>query len=221
MDAHDFVSTIEARLKAARGLDLRYCEGLAVTADTEVQALAEKLTAYLGEPPTEAMRRRLAMPRHFKLYWEAAIGKPPGANGEVSLYNVADALIEQDFSSLNYAENPDLAFLDTYRILDDHPYIGDGNLAVIGLNDAFTDVNLFHMSEYKLYPLALSFDEYVDCVATTLGYTHWQFLFCKGLPATRRRHARGPYRKKLRADLQRLWPELDLAAFDALVDRAA
>ncbi|MFL6256308.1 MAG: hypothetical protein ACJ74T_14985 [Pyrinomonadaceae bacterium] len=216
-----FVDAVARRLKTASKIEVRYKEGLDPVPVAERDKLAARLAAYLGPALSKEMLRRLSFPRHFKLYWEyPAADEPDIFNGEVSLYNLADSLMEKDFSFLNYAEKPELAFLDTYRILDEHPYIGDGNMTVIALNDDFTDVGLHYLSEYKLYKLKLSFEEYHQCLAATLGYTHWQFLFCEGLDASTHEHMQTTYRAKLSKDLRMLWPGEDLGEFFALVDRA-
>jgi hypothetical protein len=221
LTAKQFTDAVARRLKAAAKIDVRYNEGLRPVPAAERDELAARLAAYLGPSLSADMKRRLSFPRHFKLYWEYPAAKEADIfNGEVSLYNLADALMEKDFSFLNYAENPELAFLDTYRILDDHPYVGDGNMTLVALNDAFTDVDLHYMSEYKPRKLRLNFEEYHRCLAMTLGYTNWQFLFCEGLDPSTSEYMRKTYRPKLIRDLRTLWPDDDLGEFLALVDRA-
>jgi hypothetical protein len=220
LTAKRFTDAIAKRLKMARQIDIRYCEGLTPTPEAEQEKLAALLKAYLGPPPSEKMRRRLSFPRHVKLYWEYEVGKDL-FTGEISLNNLGVALLEKDFSSIiNYAEQPELAFLDVYRILEDRPYGGDGYMTLIGLNDAFTDVDLYYFYRGKPHRLRLSFEDYLRCLMVTLGYSHWQFLFCEGLDPQMRDHMQNTYRPKLVKDINTIWPGTDLSGFFALVDRA-
>ena len=221
LTAKQFIDAIKRRLKTARGIDVRYREGLEPFPTAERDEMAALLKSYLGQPLTAEMRRRLSFPRHLKLYWEyTAAGEANLFNGEISLNNVGVALLEKDFSFMDYGANPELTYLDIYRILEDHPYMGDGYLTVLGLNDAFTDVELFALEKLKPLRLRLNFEEYHRCVAWTLGYGHWQYLFIEGLPPSMSEYMQKTYRPKLIRDLGTLWPDDDLSEFLALVDRA-
>lgn len=220
--AKQFIDAVKRRLKTARDIDVRYCEGLEQLPKAERDEMAALLKSYLGQPLTAEMRRRLSFPRQLKLYWEyTAAGEANLFNGEVSLNNVGVALLEKDMTFLDYGANPELAALDIYRVLEDHPYMGDGYLTVLGLNDAFTDVELFALEKLKPLRLRLSLEEYQQCVAWTLGYGHWQYLFIEGLPRSMSEYMQKTYRPKLIKDLRTLWPDDDLGEFLALVDRAA
>ena len=92
-------------------------------------------------------------------------------------------------------------------------------MTVFGLNDDFTDIELFYLSEYKLYRLKLSYEEYLECLTTTLGYTNWQFLFCRELKPAMSRYMQKTYKPKLVRDLNTVWPGIDLEQFFALAER--
>src|SRR5438105_4071678 len=136
LTAKTFTSAIARRLKEAKQLDVRNRNGLEPLSARESDELAARFAAHLGRPLSSVMQQRMSYPRLLELYWEHNAAKEKNSfNGEISLYNIADAVMRKDFSFLNYAENPDLEFLDVYRILDEHPHIGDGNMTVFGLND--------------------------------------------------------------------------------------
>ena len=108
------------------------------------------------------------------------------------------------------------------RVLDDRPTGGDGVMTLLALDDAFTDVELFLLPEglsSRPYRLALSYEEYLRCALTVLGYSHWQLPFCVGLPERMHDWAHGRFVRKLEADLARVLPEVDLTEFLALSGR--
>lgn len=224
LTARQLTDEIARRLKsAARKLSVTYCEGLRPVSATERKALATRLEACLGGTLSAEMQHRLSFPRHVKLHWEyEAADAAPLINGEISLHNVGIAVLEKDFSYVDYGANPHLTFLDTYRILEDKPYGGDGNMTIVSLNDAFTDVELHYTEMFRPpHRIRLSYEEYLRCELVTLGYSHWQFLFCEGLNPQMSEHMHGPYKQKLVHDLHMLWPDLDLGELLALAERAA
>lgn len=221
LTAKQFTDALARRLKTARKIDVRQSEGLKPLPAAERDALAATLKAYLGTKPSAEMLRRLSYPRYLQLYWQYAAEKESDIfNGEISLNNIGVALLEKDFSFVDYGKHPELTVLDTYRVLDDHPHIGDGNMAAVTLNEEFTDVDLHYLEMFKPYRLKLTLEEYHQCLTVTLGYTHWQFLFCEGLDASSHDYMQTTYRAKLTKDLRTLWPDDDLKEFFALVDRA-
>lgn len=221
LTAKQFTDAIDRRIKTASKIKVRDSGGLKPLPAAERSELAETIKSLLGKPPSAEMLRRLTYPRHLKLYWEYAAEKESDIfNGEISLSNIGVALLDNDFSYVDYGKHPELTVLDTYRIIDDHPHIGDGNMVAVTLNDEFTDVDLHYVKMFKPYRLNLTLEEYHQCLTVTLGYTHWQSLFCEGLDASAREYARTTYRAKLTKDLHTLWPGEDLGEFFALVDRA-
>jgi hypothetical protein len=208
MTGDEFAAAIVARLESARGIMVRERSGVEAPTAAEAAARRARLAETLGEPLTPPMAARVAYPHRLQLYWQLdQPGARQGAAGEIGFSDVATAILERDLSFLDYAAHPELEYLDTYRILDDHPHMGDGVTTVIALNAAFTDVELFLFADQGLRRLALTFEEYARCLTLTLGYANWQYLFCTDLPARMRAHVRGPYTRRLVRDLERIWPD--------------
>jgi tetratricopeptide (TPR) repeat protein len=222
MKAEQLISIIDQRLKAAgQKIRVELREGFAPTPKRQQDWLAKRLTRYLGVPLSEALLQRLQYPETVRVYWQYE--SPDGSHvfsGEICLHNIAVSLLEKDFSFVNYAEHPELEFLDTYRVFDEHPSIGDGNRVLLALNEALTDVELFVLSEWKLHKLDLSFEEYIQCLAVTMGYASWPFFFCQDLRPSMHEHFETTGKKELIRDLRTIWPGLDLSGFLKLVQRS-
>lgn len=213
------------RLREARDIEIIQREGWAALAPAERDTLARQLKRHLGQPLAPTMLQRLSYPVNARLYWRYPHGdvdlpRDEGFAGEVCLYNLAESLTKKDFSHIDYKKSPDLKFLEEYRILDEHPNLGDGQMTLVRLNDAATDVELFHLSGWKLYRLRLTFEEYHWCQAVTLGYANWQLMFCDGLRPRVREDMQTTFRERLASDLNKVWPGTDLGELFALADRA-
>lgn len=222
MKPDQLIATIDRRLKAAgQKIRVELREGFAPTPKHQRDPLAQRLRRYLGVPLGEALLQRLQYPQRLSVYWQYE--SPDGSrvfSGEICLHNVAVSLLEKELSSVNYVENPDLEFLDTYRVFDEHPRIGDGNMTLIAMNEALTDVELFVLSEWKLHKLELSFEEYLQCLAVTMGYAGWPFFFCQDLRPSMHEFFETTGKKELIQDLRTIWPGLDLSGFLKLVKRS-
>jgi hypothetical protein len=220
MTSDEFAAAITIRLEAAHGMAVRARSGIEATSAEEAAERGAGLAEYLGQPLSPQMAARVAYPRRLQLYWQYdPPGERTGATGEIGMSDIATTLLERDFSFLDYSAHPELEYLDTYRILDDHPHMGDGVMTVVSLDATFTDVELFLFAEQALHRLALTFEEYARCLTLTLGYANWQFLFCPDLPPRMRKHVHGPYARRLARDLERIWPGQDHGELFALVQR--
>lgn len=221
MKADQLIATIDRRLKAAgQKIRVEVRDGLAPTPKRQQERLAQRLRRYLGVPLSEALLQRLQYPQKLRVHWQYE--SPDGSrvfSGEICLHNIAAAILENELS-LNYAENPDLEFLDRYRVLDEHPSIGDGNMTLIALNETLTDLELFVLSEWKLHKLDLSFEEYLQCLPVTMGHAGWPFFFCQDLRPSMHAYFETTGKKEFIRNLQTIWPGLDLSGFLKLVKRS-
>jgi hypothetical protein len=219
-----FAMAIPRRLREARDIEVVKREGWWHLGTSSRDVFARRLKRHLGRPLSPVMLKRLTYPTNGRLYWQYPRGDvdlPHSEcfSGEICLYNLGLSLVEKDFSHIDFKESPDLEFLEPCRILDEHPSIGDGQMTLVRLNDEGTDVELFFLSRWTLYPLALSFEEYHWCQTVTLGYANWPLLFCPDLPASDRRSMRTSFRTEMARNLNKIWPGTDLGELFALADR--
>jgi hypothetical protein len=219
-----FTDAVARRLRAAQGIEVVRREGLAPLAPARRDVFARKLKRLLGQPLSPAMLRRLSYPTHVKLFWRYPPGdvdlpRGEGFGGEIYLYNLGLALTEKDFSHIDFGESPELKFLEAYRILDEHPSIGDGRLTLVRVNDEATDVELSYLVEWKPHRLRLTFEEYHWCQSVMLGYADWQLLFSDDLEPSLRKATKTTFRKRIASDLKKVWADADLGEFFDLADR--
>jgi tetratricopeptide (TPR) repeat protein len=221
MKADQLIATIDQRLKAAgQKIRVEFREGFTPTPKRQQDWLAQRLRRYLGVPVSEALLQRLQYPRKLRVHWQYENSDESHVfSGEICLYNIAVSLLENELP-LNYVESPDLEFLDRYRVFDDRPSFGDGNLTLIALNETFTDIELFVLSEWKLHKLDLSFEEYLQCLPVTMGHAGWPFFFCQDLRPSMHEYFETKGKKELIRNLQTIWPGLDLSGFFKLVNRS-
>jgi tetratricopeptide (TPR) repeat protein len=222
MKADQLIATIDQRLKAAgQKIRVEVRGGFTPTPKRQQEWLAQRLRRYLGMPVSEALLQRLQYPQKLRVHWRyESPDESHVFSGEICLHNIAVSLLENELSFVNYAENPDLEFLDRYRVFDDHPSIGDGNMTLIALNETFTDIELFVLSEWKLHKLDLSFEEYLQCLPVTMGHAGWPFFFCQDLRPSVHEFFETTGKKELIRNLQTIWPGLDLSGFLRLVKRS-
>jgi hypothetical protein len=223
--AGQFTAAVVRRLKAAHEIEVVRRAGLTPLTTSGRDVFARQLKRYLGVPLSPVMLRRLSYPANAQLYWhypraDVEADRAEGFAGEFCIYNLAAALTKKDFSFIDFEESPDLEFLAPYRILDEHPQVGDGRMTLVRPNADSTDVELYFLNEWKLHRLGLSFEEYHWCQTVTLGYANWQLLFCADLRPAAREAVRTTFRERIRKDLNKVWPGDDLGEFFALVDRA-
>lgn len=222
MKADQLIATIDQRLKAAgQKIQVEVRDGLTPTPKRQQEWLAQRLKRYLGIPVSGALLQRLQSPQKLRVHWKYE--SPDGSHlfsGEICLHNIGVSLLENELSFVNGVENPDLEFLDRYRVFDEHPSIGDGNMTLIALNETFTDIELFVLSEWKLHKLDLSFEEYLQCLPVTMGLAGWPFFFCQDLRPSMHEFLTTTGKKELIRDLQTIWPGLDLSGFLKLVKRS-
>jgi hypothetical protein len=171
------------------------------------------------------MLARLAYPPQAHVHWryppsDVDADRAEIFVGELCMHNLAAALTKKELSFVNIEESPGLDSLAPYRILDEHPLIGDARMTLVRLNDDSTDVELYFLRDWQPHRLALTFEEYAWCQTFMLGYANWQNLFCDDASLAAGRIVRKDLAEKIRSDLNKVWPGEDLSEFFTLATRA-
>lgn len=148
-------------------------------------------------------------PDQIEFRWDS-ISKGEKLSGECYLTNFAVAL------NANYlTPNPAVNTINykNYRYFDDHPYSGDGWIAVYEIGKTISESKLFMFNNDKLYLLTINLRTYIQMLSLSKGFYFWQFLFLHESHSKMASEIFDDLSIKLAA-LKKLFPQTDISILE-------